>query len=155
MIGLALMAMMAIFGSLGLGQHRRRHRKTLTSQFIVSNVVGQPFSTDCRRGDPDVDGVAGRRPGAQASPSQRRRHGVAAGSTRRRRGRVRDPDGAGLVRGPGAGTVAIAEPGGEDANFRIGDTVTWSSRPDIKLKVVAMYPRHPALPADYLVTPDV
>ena len=46
MFGLALMSMMSIFGSSASASTDAAIGKTLTSQFIVSNVVGQPFSPD-------------------------------------------------------------------------------------------------------------
>ena len=59
MIGLALMAMMSIFGSSASASTDAAIGETLTSQFIVSNVVGQPFSPDVADQIRKVDGVAG------------------------------------------------------------------------------------------------
>ena len=59
MIGLALMAMMSIFGSSASASTDAAIGKTLTSQFIVSNVVGQPFSPDVAAQIARLDGVAG------------------------------------------------------------------------------------------------
>ena len=59
MIGLALMSMMSIFGSSASASTDAAIGKTLTSQFIVSNVVGQPFSTDVAEQVRRLDGVSG------------------------------------------------------------------------------------------------
>ena len=59
MIGLALMSMMSIFGSSASASTDAAIGKSLTSQFIVSNVVGQPFSTDVAEQVRRLDGVSG------------------------------------------------------------------------------------------------
>src|SRR4029079_1148317 len=59
MIGLALMTMMSIFGSSASASTDAAIGKSLTSQFIVSNVVGQPFSTDVAEQISGLDGVSG------------------------------------------------------------------------------------------------
>ncbi len=59
MIGLALMAMMSIFGSSASASTDAAIGKSLTSQFIVSNVVGQPFSPDVAEQVRRIDGVSG------------------------------------------------------------------------------------------------
>src|SRR3546814_1328507 len=43
---LALMSMMSIFGASASASTDEAIEKTLTSQFVISNVVGQPFSPD-------------------------------------------------------------------------------------------------------------
>ncbi len=59
MIGLALMSMVSIFGASASASTDAAIGKALTSQFIVSNVVGQPFSTDVAEKVRRLDGVAG------------------------------------------------------------------------------------------------
>ena len=53
------MAMMSIFGSSASASTDAAIGKTLTSEFIVSNVVGQAFSPDVAAQIREVDGVAG------------------------------------------------------------------------------------------------
>lgn len=57
MVGMALVAMMSIFGQSASASTDVALDKALTSQFIVSNVVGQPFSTDVAAQIRTVDGV--------------------------------------------------------------------------------------------------
>src|SRR3546814_6504737 len=59
MIGLALMSMMSIFGASASASTDEAIEKTLTSQFVISNVVGQPFSPDIAAQVRKVDGVEG------------------------------------------------------------------------------------------------
>jgi putative ABC transport system permease protein len=56
----------------------------------------------------------------------------------------------------GPGKVAIAAPAAESRKLGIGDTVTMKFQAkNIKLRVVALFPGSPALPGEYVVTPDV
>ena len=51
--------------------------------------------------------------------------------------------------------MAISEAQAKDKGFGLGDTVTMKFQArDIKLKVVALFPSNPAVPGDYVVTPD-
>ena len=57
MVGLALVAMMSILGQSASASTDAAVKANLTSQFIVSNVVGQAFATDVADQIRDVDGV--------------------------------------------------------------------------------------------------
>src|SRR3546814_17085214 len=56
MIGLALMSMMSIFGASASASTYEATEKTLPSQFVISNVVGQQFPprSDARQVGKDV-----------------------------------------------------------------------------------------------------
>jgi putative ABC transport system permease protein len=157
MIGLALMSMMSIFGSSASASTDAALEKSLTSQFIISNVVGQPFSTDVAEEVRRVDGVSGVTELRSAFPELKgggsawtvgvdpKAFGIA----------FTVPTVAGSFAALGPGTVAISENQAKSKGFGLGDTVTMKFQArDIKLKVVALFPSNPAVPGDYVVTPD-
>ncbi len=57
MVGLALMAMMAMLGSSARASVDVAIEESLTSEYVVSNAIGQPFSTDVAEQIRQVDGV--------------------------------------------------------------------------------------------------
>ena len=157
MIGLALMSMMSIFGSSASASTDAAIGKSLTSQFIVSNVVGQPFSTDVAEQISRLDGVSGVTQLRSAFPELKgggsawtvgvdpKAFGIAFAV----------PTVAGSFADLGPGTVAISETQAKSKGFELGDSVTMKFQArDIKLEVVALFPSNPALPGDYVVTPD-
>ncbi len=157
MIGLALMTMMSIFGTSASASTDAAIGKTLTSQFIVSNVVGQPFSTAVADELRTSDGVAGVTELRNAYPKLK--GGGSAWTV------AIDPKAFQLafaiptVQGSFAalapGKVAIAAPEAKARGFRMGDTVTMRFQAtSVKLQVVALFPSSPALPGNYVVTPD-
>ncbi len=157
MIGLALMTMAAIFGASASASTDAAVKKVVTSQFIVSNVVGQPFSTDVAKEIRGLDGVSGVTELRSAFPK------LKGGGTAFTLGI--DPSAFGLafsiptVKGSfaalGPGTVAISESEAKSKGFTLGDTVTMKFQArDIPLKVVALFPSTQALPGNYVVTPD-
>ncbi len=158
MIGLALMAMFSIFGASASASTDAAIGKTLTSQFIVSNVVGQPFSTAVAEELRTSEGVAGVTQLRSAYPE------LKGGGTAWTVGV--DPKAFGVafaiptLQGSfndlAPGKIAIAAPEAEAKHFGLGDSVTLKFQAkEIKLEVVALFPRSPALPGDYVVTPDV
>ncbi len=65
------------------------------------------------------------------------------------------PTAAGSFADLKSGTVAISEAQAKSKGFRVGDTITMEFQAkDIKLRVVALFPSNPAVPGDYVVTPD-
>ena len=157
MLGLALMSMMSIFGSSASASTDAAIGKSLTSQFIVSNVVGQPFSTDVADQVRRLDGVSGVTQLRSAFPE------LEGGGSAWTVGV--DPKAFGLsfavptIAGSfadlGPGTVAIAQGQAQDKGFGLGDSVTMKFQArDIRLRVVALFPSNPAVPGDYVVTPD-
>ena len=157
MIGLSLMAMFSTFGASASASTDAAIGKTLTSQFIVSNVVGQPFSTDVAEQIRDLDGVSGVTQLRSAFPELKgggsawtvgvdpKAFGLAFAV----------PTVAGSLADLGPGTVAISEAQAKNRDFEVGDSVTMKFQAkDIKLRVVALFPSNPALPGDYVVTPD-
>jgi putative ABC transport system permease protein len=157
MIGLALMTMMSIFGSSASASTDAAIGKSLTSQFIVSNVVGQPFSTDVAEQIRRLDGVSGVAELRNAYPELKgggnawtvgvdpRAFGLAFAV----------PAVAGSFARLGPGTVAISETQAREKGFGVGDTVTMKFQArELELRVVALFPSNPVVPGDYVVTPD-
>ena len=157
MIGLALMSMMSIFGSSASASTDAAIGKSLTSQFIVSNVVGQPFSTDVAEQVRRLDGVSGVTQLRSAFP-QLKGGGSAwtVGVDPKAFGLAFTvPTVAGSFDDLGPGTVAISAGQAKGKGFKLGDSVTMKFQAkDIKLRVVALFPSNPAVPGDYVVTPD-
>ena len=95
MIGLALMSLMAVFGASASASTQSTIEQVVTSQYIISNVIGQPFS-------PDIAAQVG-------GPGRCRVGGLdAAGLRRRGRGGLR-----GRRHRPSAFGVALALPAEE------------------------------------------
>ena len=157
MIGLALMSMMSIFGSSASASTDAAIGKSLTSQFIVSNVVGQPFSTDVAEQIRRLDGVSGVTQLRSAFPELKGGGSAwTVGVDPKAFGLAFSvPTVAGSFADLGPGTVAISEAQAKGKGFELGDTVTMKFQAkDIKLRVVALFPSNPAVPGDYVVTPD-
>jgi len=157
MVGLALMAMMSMLGSSASASTDEAIESTLTSEFVVSNAVGQPFSTDVakqiRRLD-SVDTVASLR---YASPE------VKGGGTAWMA--AIDPgDFADVMQVPMvAGTIGALEEGkvlvganpAERGGYEVGDTVTLTFQGgDVDVEVAGIIDTSGAVPAEWLVTQD-
>jgi putative ABC transport system permease protein len=157
MIGLALMAMMSIFGGSASASTDAAIGKTLTSQFIVSNVVGQPFSPAVAKQLRNRDGIAGVTELRTAYPE------LAGGGRAATIGvdpeafklALTIPTEQGSFAALAPGKVAISATRAKSKGFKLGDTVTMKFQAkDIKLEVVALFPPAAALPGEYVVTPD-
>ncbi|QIX25726.1 FtsX-like permease family protein [Nocardioides sp. JQ2195] len=156
MIGLALMSMMSIFGSSASASTDATIGKSLTSQFIVSNAVGQPFSPDVARQIrklPTVAGVAALR---QAFPKVDGKvvYAVAV-KAEDLRFAFRVPVASGSLDDLQPGTVAISANQAENLGLDIGDPVTLEFQAgEVTLKVVATFLDGGVVPGNYMVTPD-
>jgi putative ABC transport system permease protein len=155
MIGLALVALMSILGQSATVSTDRAVQRSLTSQFVVSNVVQAPFSTDVARQIRRIDGVR--------SVASFRSAFAKVGSSSAFVGAV-DPRDLGLALAMpmkegslallGPGRVAVTERVARD-KYHVGDTIPLTFQAGTqKLKVAAIYGRSGVLPANYLVTPD-
>ena len=158
MIGLALMAMFSIFGASASASTDAAIGKTLTSQFIVSNVVGQPFSTAVAEELRTRDGVAGVTQLRSAYPDLKgggtawtvgvdpKAFGVAF-AIPTVQGSFNDlAPGKIAIAGPEAKTRGLRPRGHRDAQVPGQGDQAQGGR---------VVPGHPALPGDYVVTPDV
>jgi putative ABC transport system permease protein len=157
MVGLALMAMMSILGSSASASTDEAIEQTLTSEFVVSNVVGQPFSTDVADQIRDLDSVETVASLRYANPD------VKGGGTAWMA--AIDPDDFGdvmqvpMVQGTLAsldeGTVLIASQPAERGGHEVGDKVTLEFQGgDVEVEVAGIIAATGALPAEWLVTQD-
>ncbi|HSJ19782.1 MAG TPA: FtsX-like permease family protein [Nocardioidaceae bacterium] len=156
MLGLALVSLMSILGSSASASTDKALERAVTSQFIVSNVIGTPFSTAVARQIREVDGVetvAQFRQGyAQIEGS-----GAWMGAA--------DPEdlSAALDVPMLTGVLTALEPGtvlveGEEANdlgVGIGDTLPFTFQGGtIDLTVAGVYQSGATIPANFLTTLD-
>ncbi|MGH3369283.1 MAG: ABC transporter permease [Nocardioidaceae bacterium] len=156
MLGLALVSLMSILGSSAAASTDEALERSLTSQFIVSNVVGTPFSTNIAKQIREVDGIEAVAQFRQAFP--RVEGGTAfVGAT--------DPqDFAATTQFPMAvgalnllqpGTTIVTSQAAERRSLEVGDTVTMEFQAgEVDVKVIGIFGSASAVPADYLVTPD-
>jgi putative ABC transport system permease protein len=156
MIGVTLVSLIAILGSSASASTDAAVDKTLTSQFVVSNVVQAPFSTSVAKQIRRVDGVR--------SVAQVRLAGARIGKRQVFVGAV-DPRELGLaialpmqqgsLLSLEPGTVAISAPSARRHHYRLGQQLRMRFQAATEtLKVVAIYDSSSPLPASYLVTPD-
>jgi putative ABC transport system permease protein len=156
MIGLALMAMMSIFGASASASTDAAFEQSLTSQFVISNVVGQPFSTDVAAQVRRAEGVAGVAVVRQAFPQ------VDGGMAFVAAMRPKDipfafaiPMAAGSLTDLGRGKVAVSERVADNKGLGVGDKVKMEFQgADVDLTVVALFGSGGVVPGNYLVTPD-
>ncbi|KQZ75422.1 MULTISPECIES: ABC transporter permease [unclassified Nocardioides] len=156
MIGLALMSMMSIFGASASASTDAAIGTSLTSQFIVSNVVGQPFSPDVARQVRKLDTVEGVASVRQGYPKVKGSTVYAAAMRAQDiKFAFRIPVSSGNLADLGPGKAAVAEGQAEDKGLSIGDSVTLDFQAGkVKLEVVAIFDGVGVVPGNYLVTPD-
>jgi putative ABC transport system permease protein len=156
MIGLTLVALMSILGRSATASTDAAVERTLTSQFVVSNVVGTPFSTSIARQIRRVDGVQSVAEFRTASATvDRDRAFVGAVDPRDLGLALAVPMKAGSLLALRPGTVAIGAQTAERRGYRLGETLDVRFQGGrVPLKVVALFGNAAALPANYLVTPD-
>ncbi len=156
MIGLALMSMMSIFGASASASTDAAINKTLTSQFIVSNVVGQAFSTDVARQIGELDGVDSVAALKQAFPRvDGSRTFVAAIDPQQFGAALALPTLQGSLADLGKGTVAVDANEAKSKGLQVGDTFQMEFQAGkVPLRVVAIFAGGNAIGTPYLVTPD-
>ncbi len=156
MIGLTLVSLIAILGRSASASTDAAVQRTLTSQFVVSNVVGTPFSTSVAKQIRKVDGVSSVAALRTATAKiGSRRTFVGAVDPRSLGLALAVPVRAGSLMALGPGTVAIAANTARSSGYQVGSTVPMTFQAGtVKLKVVALFDASAALPASYLVTPD-
>ena len=155
MIGLALMSMMAIFGASASASTDAAIGKALTSQFVVSNVVQQPFSTDIAeqiRGLEGVSSVAALKQGFPEIDGRPAFVGAVEPDA------ITEAVALPLLRGSlddlRPGTVAVDAATAGDDGIGIGSTVRMKFQAGtVPVRVVAIYSGGNALGLPYLVTP--
>ncbi len=155
MIGVTLMTMMSVFGASASASTDEAIGETLTSQFVISNVVQVPFSPAVAAEVERLDGVAGVAQLRMAYPEV-----DGAGF---QFAVAMDPDQLptafdvaateGSIDRLGPGTVALSTARAEALGVDIGDRLTMTLQGGSQqLRVVATF-RPGLLPGDYLVDP--
>jgi putative ABC transport system permease protein len=156
MIGIALVSMVAIFGRSASASTDAALDVSLKADLIVSNVVGQPFSTDVAdqiRKVPGVRTVAAVQqafPKADGDPTFVAALDPAA---------IQEAVGLKVTKGSladlAAGKVAVADNTANGHGFKVGSTVNMEFQGGSQnLTVAAIYKADPSLPASYLVSPE-
>ena len=157
MIGLALMAMMSLIASSVSASTDASIEENLSSEFIVSNAIGQPFSTDVAaqiRELDSVDTVASLR---YANPELE--DGGTAWTAS-----VDASDFAEVMNVPMAdgaleeltkGKLLVAAPQAERKGLQVGDELTFKFQGgDVDLTVAGIFDSTGSIPAEWLVTHD-
>ena len=154
MIGLALVAMMSMLGRSASASADIALNKALTSQFVVSNVVGSPFSTGVAAEMRKVEGVqdvAALRYGNAKSRDVGL--GLAAVDPRTFGAAFAVPTEAGSVSDLGPGAIVLAHDLADKLGVGVGDTIPVRFQADQqKLEVVAIMPKGATTPANSFVT---
>lgn len=156
MIGLTLVALMSILGQSATASVDAAVKSTLTSQFVVSNVVGTPFTPSVAQRIRRLDGVqdvsqfrsaVGRIGGRQAF--------IGAVDPRTFALALAVPMQQGSLAALRPGTIAMSQTSATRRGYRLGDVVPVRFQGGtVALRLVATYGGSGALPANYLVTPD-
>ena len=157
MVGLALMAMMSILGSSAAASTDEAIESTLTSEFVVSNAVGQPFSTDVADQIRELDSV-------ETVSSLRYANPEIKGGGTAWMGAIDPADFAdvmqvpmvqGTLLGLADGKVLIGSGPAERGGYEVGDTVTLEFQGgDIDVEVAGIIDTSGAVPAEWLVTQE-
>jgi putative ABC transport system permease protein len=156
MIGLTLVSLMSILGESASASTDAAVKETVTSQFVVSNLVGTPFSTSIAARIRKVDGV---RSVAELRTAVARvddgRVFVGAVGPRDLGLALAVPTRAGSLLALRRGTAAVSADAAKGKGYRLGQTIRLRFQGGtIPLKVIAFFQGSAALPVNYLVTPD-
>ena len=156
MLGLALVSLMSILGSSAAASTDKALERSITSQFIVSNVVGTPFSTSVAEQIREIDGID--------TVAQFRQAFVRVDGGTAFIGAADPEDFAAATDFPIAtggldllrpGTAIVTSQAAERQGLEVGDTVPMEFQAGtIKVEVVGIFGSASSVPADYLVHPD-
>ncbi|HEX6247582.1 MAG TPA: FtsX-like permease family protein [Nocardioidaceae bacterium] len=153
MLGLALVSLMSILGASASASTDKALEESVTSQFIVSNVVGTPFSTSVAEQIREVDGIETVAQFRQAFPEVNGSTAfVGAADPEDLAAATELPMVAGALAQLRPGTVILAGEEANEAGFEVGDTIEMTFQGGVaELEVVGIFGSSAALPADYLV----
>jgi putative ABC transport system permease protein len=156
MIGLTLVATMAILGRSASVSTDQAIGETLTSELVVSNVVGAPFSPAIAERIRELDGVDTVAQLRTAFPEVDGRGAVVAAADPDDLGKVIKVDMAdGLLSALKPGTTLVDARTAEGAGVKVGDTVRMTFQGDtVPLKVSGVFFNDSGALGSYLVTPD-
>ncbi|HEU4513719.1 MAG TPA: FtsX-like permease family protein [Nocardioidaceae bacterium] len=156
MLGLALVSLMSVLGASASASTDKALKAAITSQFIVSNVVGTPFSASIADEIREVDGVETVASFRQAFPMVEGSPAfVGAADPEDLAAATEFPLVAGALANLEPGTTIITGEEADEQGLRIGDEfeMMFQGGP-VDLTVVGIFGNAAAVPADYLVTFD-
>jgi len=156
MLGLALVSLMSIMGASASASTDKALEESLTSQFVVSNVVGTPFSTSIAEDIRRVDGVETVARFRQAFPTVRGDGAfVGAADPADLAQGLQIPMVAGLLARLEPGTVIVDSQTAERRGYEVGEMLPMRFQGGtVPLEVVGVFGPSGAIPASYLVTLD-
>ncbi len=122
MIGLALVTTMSVLGASINKSIDVSVTKQFTSDYLVSNAIGQPFSSAIAEDVAKVEGVATVAPAQSTSVEVNGKHVNATAADSAALTKIFDVP---FVKGgaPGEGEIALREERGESLKLKVGDTV--------------------------------
>jgi putative ABC transport system permease protein len=156
MLGLALVSLMSILGSSASASTDAALEETVTSQLIVSNVVGTPFSTSIAEQIREIDGIETVAQFRQAFPEVNGSTAFVGGADPAELAdALQIPMASGVLAELEPGEVIIDAATAERDGFTVGDTVPMRFQGGtVPLEVVGVFAVSGAVPANYLVTLD-
>ena len=156
MLGLALVSLMSILGSSASASTDKALEKAVTSQFIVSNVIGTPFSTSVADDIREVDGVETVAQFRQGFAEIRGSGAWMGAADPGDLGAALDvPMLTGVLSALEPGTVLIDSQTAEGRGYELGDELPFTFQGGtVDLTVAGIYETGGAIPANYLTTLD-
>ncbi len=156
MIGLALMSLMAVIGASASATTQSVLERVITSQFIVSNVTGQPFSPAIADQVREIDGVEDVAQLRQAFPEvDGSGTFVGAVDPKDFAPAFALPMEQGSLADLRPGTAAVDAGTAESLGLTLGDTVAMGFQAgEVELEVVAVYGTDNGLGYSWIVTPE-
>jgi putative ABC transport system permease protein len=156
MIGLALMTMMSIFGASASASTDAAIQQSYRSELVVSNAIGQPFSTAVADQTREVDGVAAVAALRYANPKIDGRGAWIGAVDPREFDQVVDATfRAGTMLDLGPGKVLVAESLASSRGLTVGDEVEAEFQGGtVRLEVAGVYSFDAGMPTEWLVTHD-
>jgi putative ABC transport system permease protein len=156
MLGLALVSLMSILGASASASTDKALEKAVTSQFIVSNVIGTPFSTSVAREVRKVDGIRTVAQFRQGSAEVKgRRAWMGAADPQDLGAALNVPMLAGVLSGLQPGSVLVDSRVAQDRGYKYGETLPFKFQGGtVNLTVAGIFQAGGAIPASFLTTPD-
>ena len=156
MLGLALVSLMSVLGASASASTDKALEESITSQFIVSNVVGTPFSPTIAEQIREVDGIEAVASFRQAfAEVEGDAAFIGAADPGDLAAATEFPVVAGALAALEPGTTIISQEVVDEQGFGLGDRfeVMFQGGP-VELTVAGIFGQSAAVPADYLVTLD-
>lgn len=156
MLGLALVSLMSIMGASAAASTDKAVEESLTSQFVVSNVVGSPFTTRIAEEIRDVDGVGTVAQFRQAFPTIDGDTAFVGAADPEDLAEALDvPMVTGILDRLRPGTVLVSRETVERRGFEMGQTLPMRFQGGtVPVQVAGVFDGGGVLPANYLVTLD-